>query len=138
VALSSGVWGLIGVVTGGAITGGVQWSVAARTDWLDGRVARRRVKFEMEAIRSGLVPLVDDTEAALRNRDDLDLVLNQDPMFLEHGDRLARHVSEATWEAVTAAYRDAKFLLVLHDESTLPEAARVALEAVDAAIARLR
>jgi hypothetical protein len=43
VAVSSGVYSLIGVAVGGGITWATQWQVAARADRLDARVARRRV-----------------------------------------------------------------------------------------------
>ncbi|MFZ0973615.1 MAG: hypothetical protein WAN22_15395, partial [Solirubrobacteraceae bacterium] len=53
-ALSSGIYGLIGVVVGGGVTLGTQWGLAARSDRLDTRVARRKVRAELRQHRQAV------------------------------------------------------------------------------------
>jgi hypothetical protein len=115
VALSSGVYGLAGVAVGGGITWLTQWQLAPRTDRLDVRVAKRRVRAELREHRQRTEFVVDRPQLI----DVLSGGLEKHDAWTNYADRLARDLSEADWAAVEQAY-DAIANLVL--EPTLPDA----------------
>jgi hypothetical protein len=110
--LSSGVYSLIGVVVGGAVTGGVQWALRVRADRIETRVARRQVKAGLEQTRKAVITLHARsdvtgarTEATLRQIDALSA----------NSDRLARHLSEGEWQTLNEAYRAARSAVLFYD-----------------------
>lgn len=119
-ALSSGVYSLVGVAIGGGITWGTQWGIAARTDRLDARVAKRQVRAELRRHRqtewweavlwpdpagtgTGPVPDLRPVSGMLANT----AVLHEEAgskAWAKHSDRLARLLSDRDWDVVEQAY----------------------------------
>ena len=108
--VSSGVYGLAGVLIGSGITATAQWSLASRTDRLDTRLARRQVLTELQRLRSILIVFLsspggfEDDVATGEGR----LATGEGRLatgkWEAHSDRLARHLSDGDWQAVAAAY----------------------------------
>src|SRR4051812_8281157 len=99
-AVSSGVYSLIGVAVGSGITSLAQWRLAARTDRLDARVAKRKVGTELH--RHGRnAELLAGAPATAKM---LSIRFDQDEAWKKHSDRLARQLSDAEWDAVERAY----------------------------------
>jgi hypothetical protein len=103
VAISSGVYGLTGVVIGGGITTGTQWAMAWRTDRLDARVAKRQVRTELEELRAAVYDKNDQPASV----DWFERVYKRagTAKWEEHSDRLGRTMSKPDWTAVNGAFR---------------------------------
>ena len=100
-AISSGVYGLAGVLIGSGVTAGGQWILAARTDRLDARVAKRQVRRELQELKPRLERWVLVPQRGLIWSKDSAIATAK---WKEHSDRLARQLSDTDWEAVQAAY----------------------------------
>lgn len=98
--ISSGIYGLAGVVIGGVVTGGVQWATAARTEHLTARVARRQVRAELQRIQLTLERVID-TPATLESAGPR---LRDIAQWQAHSDHLARALPDDAWEAINSAY----------------------------------
>ncbi|HTX32877.1 MAG TPA: hypothetical protein VMD09_15945 [Solirubrobacteraceae bacterium] len=93
---------LVGVVIGGGISWGTQWRLAARTDRLDARAAKRQVRAELRRYEAFTASAADDPrliEFATIELDDLG-----SKAWDRHSDRLARQMTDADWATVQAAY----------------------------------
>ena len=146
-AVSSGIYSLAGVLVGGGITAGAQWSLAARADRSDARVAKRQVRAELQRLKPLLGWYLSFPAESIHGF--------PEPFPIEkwttHSDRLARQLSDLDWQVVESAYaqvEDIEFLrnrLVRQSEEVqqastkdLEKAARRALHLINEAINRLR
>jgi hypothetical protein len=107
VALSSGVYSLIGVVVGGGVTWATQWRLAARSDRLDTRVARRKIGAELRRHRPPIARAV--LQRTPNSQELLDQLLGElaqtgSEAWEEHSNRLARQLPDQDWDAVERAY----------------------------------
>lgn len=100
-ALSSGVYTLIGVAVGSATTVGFQLFVARRTERRDTLAARRQVLSEIEDKANALDYLrTTDPHLPLAIA-----VLMADDAWRRYADLLAHDLSDHAWRAVDRAYR---------------------------------
>lgn len=141
-ALSSGIYSLIGVVVGGGVTLGTQWGLAARSDRLDTRVARRKVRAELRQHRQAVEGAAS---YEVHSYEDLEMLVDElerpgTAAWAKQSDRLARQLGESDWDAIERAYeRAAKLVSIVHEERSPPSEAefRLALAAIEDAISRL-
>jgi hypothetical protein len=144
VALSSGVYSLIGVAVGSGATWLTQWQIAAWSDRLDARAATRQVRTELAEIRIW----VEVIARAPNISSDVVSTLAATPKWRSHADQLARQLSDAEWDAVEAAYSSVEQLAIQSGpgrepggpvtDDDLKQAARFARTRIDEACACLR
>ena len=106
-ALSSGVYSLIGVAVGSGVTWVAQWSLAARSDRLDTQAAKRQVLAELLSLRGGPVNglAMLPVEALGRYELGLGRGFAATEKWAAHSDQLARQLSTEDWNVVASAYR---------------------------------
>lgn len=105
-AISSGVYSLLGVVVGSVSTGGFQLMLARRVDHLDARTAKRRVSSELQVVKIAIGWVQQNPKFGQMVVDRL----AAKAQWEAHGDRLARTLSKAAWVDVDDAYGVAEAL----------------------------
>ncbi len=97
---SDAIAGLVGVVTGSAITGGFQYVLTARAERRDGRAARRLVHAELSTYRAAL----DFAAGGRALAEPLTADLGDHSRWDANADRLARDLSDDAWQAIEYVY----------------------------------
>jgi hypothetical protein len=94
-AISAGIYSLVGVVIGGGVTWFSQRSQALRAELLDTRLARRQVQKELELAEARVRAMVESPTPIEERQDDSKDILRQiseHPEWARHSDRLDRHL----------------------------------------------
>ena len=134
-AVSSGIYTLTGVVLGGGVTWAAQWRLAARTDRLDARVAKRQVRAELRRIRQ--------TPEFLTRHPNLHEFVSFDwpatTKWEAHSDRLARQLSDEAWDAADEAYEvfETLHFAVREGHTEIQDAAERTVARIDDALLHL-
>jgi hypothetical protein len=100
--MTAAIFGLVGVVIGALITGGITYVMERLRDRKDGRVARRLLERELRGTLPGLRAwcAVKDTTEPSRE------ALLKFPAWKLYHSGAAREMSDAAWDAVSAAYME--------------------------------
>jgi hypothetical protein len=126
-ALSSGIYSLIGVVAGSTATGGLQFGLALRAERRDLRPARRQVKAELVKIAMALCTVVPDDNGRPFVSSDEFASLQMREMWGQYRETLARNKRTA-WGRIDEAYELSRRLTIyVNDE-------RAVLAAMDAVV----
>jgi hypothetical protein len=153
-AIIAGAAAVMGALAGGLITAGAQWGLAARTDRLDARVAKREVRTELRQIRARLESYLRIlTETRYPHFPDPGEHIGQivSDKWKAHSYRLARQLSDDGWQAVEDAYLSIERIVfsqryeqqtrqegVQHTTATFGSSAQKATTLIDEALLRLR
>lgn len=100
--MTAAIFGLVGVVIGALATGGVTYVMEHLRDRKDGRVARRLLERELRGTLPGLRAWCAAKDTTDPSRE---VVLNFPAWKLYHSGA-AREMSDADWDAVSAAYME--------------------------------
>jgi hypothetical protein len=150
VAVSSGVYSLAGVVIGGGVTWFAQWSLAARADRRDARVAHRQVRSELRRAERWVRGVAESPDDYARDLAGQLTGIKWSAKWEMFSDQLARALSDRDWEAVESAYESIGLAIALVGEVSkagadsqglvvsMQQAAELALTHIDEARTSLR
>jgi hypothetical protein len=121
-ALSSGIYSLIGVAVGAGATGGFQWWLAARKDSGDARAARRLVNAELTQIAFAVKAVSEQPKWG--GSEEMQRRMTAHANGDRYAEVLARELSKDEWATLPIVYKSVEALAGLAAVAAHAEAAQ--------------
>jgi hypothetical protein len=124
--MAQAIFGLIGVLVGGLLTGASQWWQTHQARQLKKRAAARLVLEELAdtyAVVRAALGNSDETTAASALREDLDSGLLTDSAWKEHRPLLAEELPDDDWRVLADAYFEIRELRTAEADALLVQKA---------------